>query len=151
MGDNLLVDECWLADQGKRRKQADDSHELYFGEHPRKSDREYFEHVFHEVGKIPACQDLLAEGKTPLWAVAPSGDAAMKLLAFWREIDTDTGKLKRVLNHELHESHEFKPMGSAPKSHQLRRAERSPERELQFRKVVCGSSRFWVRHNATHR
>ncbi len=38
-------------------------------------------HVFKEVGKIPAAKDLFAEGKTPLWAVAPSGDAAMNLLS----------------------------------------------------------------------
>ena len=100
MEDNHLIDECWLAGEVDRRKQAEDSHELYFREYPRESDREYFEHVFHEVGKIPACQDLFAEGKTPLWAVGPSGDAAMKLLAFWREIDTDTGQLKRTFDVE---------------------------------------------------
>ena len=100
MEDNHLIDECWLAGEGDRRKQAEDSHELYFREHPRESDREYFEHVFHEVGKIPACHDLFAEGKTPLWAVGPSGDAAMKLLAFWREIDTDSGQLKRTFDVE---------------------------------------------------
>ena len=100
MEDNHLIDECWLAGEGDRRKQAEDSHELYFREHPRESDREYFEHVFHEVGKIPACHDLFAEGKTPLWAVGPSGDAAMKLLGFWREIDTDRGHLKRTFDVE---------------------------------------------------
>jgi hypothetical protein len=100
MEDNHLIDECWLAGEGNRRKQAEDSHELYFREHPRESDREYFEHVFHEVGKIPACHDLFAEGKTPLWAVGPSGDAAMKLRAFWREIDTDSGQLKRTFDVE---------------------------------------------------
>lgn len=100
MEDNHLIDECWLAGQGERRKQAEDTHELYFRENPRQSDREYFEHVFHEVGKIPASRDLFAEGKTPLWAVGPSGDAAMKLLAFWREIDTDSGQLKRTFEVE---------------------------------------------------
>jgi hypothetical protein len=100
MEDNHLIDECWLAGESERRKQAEDTHELYFREHPRESDREYFEHVFHEVGKIPACHDLFAEGKTPLWAVGPSGDAAMKLLAFWREIDTDSGQLKRTFDVE---------------------------------------------------
>jgi hypothetical protein len=100
MEDNHLIDECWLAGEGNRRKQAEDSHELYFREHPRESDREYFEHVFHEVGKIPACHDLFAEGKTPLWAIGPSGDAAMKLLAFWREMDTDSGQLKRTFDVE---------------------------------------------------
>ena len=91
MEDNHLIDECWLAGEGERRKLAEGSHELFFRKHPHDTDREYFQHVFHEVGKIPAATDLFAEGKTPLWAVAPSGDAAMKLLGFWREIDAETG------------------------------------------------------------
>ena len=53
-------------------KLAEDTHELFFREHPHDTDREYFQHVFHEVGKIPAARDLFAEGKTPLWAVGPS-------------------------------------------------------------------------------
>lgn len=100
MEDNHLIDECWLAGEGERRKLAEDTHELYFREHPHESDREYFEHVFHEVGKIPACRDLFAEGKTPLWAVGPSGDMAMRLLAFWREIDAESGDLARTFEVE---------------------------------------------------
>jgi hypothetical protein len=100
MEDNHLIDECWLAGDGERRKLAEDTHELYFREHPHDSDREYFEHVFHAVGKIPAARDLFAEGKTPLWAVGPSGDMAMKLLAFWREVVPETGKLKRSFEVE---------------------------------------------------
>jgi hypothetical protein len=80
--DNRLIDECWLAGEGERRRLAEDTHELFFRQHPHDTDREYFQHVFHEVGKIPAARDLFAKGKTPLWAVGPSGDAAMKLLAF---------------------------------------------------------------------
>ena len=100
MEDNHLIDECWLAGEGERRKLAEDTHELFFRKHPHDTDREYFQHVFHEVGKIPAAKDLFAEGKTPLWAVAPTGDAAMKLLAFWREIDAETGHLKRSFEVE---------------------------------------------------
>lgn len=100
MEDNHLIDECWLAGESERRKLAEDTHELYFRDHPHESDREYFEHVFHEVGKIPACRDLLAEGKTPLWAVGPSGDAAMKLLAFWRDVVPETGELRRSFKVE---------------------------------------------------
>ncbi len=51
--------------------------------------------MFTEVGKIPAAKDLFAEGKTPLWAVGPSGDCARELLQFWQEVDPDTGNLKR--------------------------------------------------------
>lgn len=98
MEDNQLIDDCWLAGEGDRRKQSEDAHELYFRKYPHNSDREYFEHVFHEVGTIPACKDLFAEGKTPLWAVGPSGDAAMKLLAFWRDVDTESGHLRRTFD-----------------------------------------------------
>jgi hypothetical protein len=100
MEDNKLIDECWLAGVKERRKLAEDSHELFFRKHAHDTDREYFHHVFHEVGKIPAAKELFAEGKTPLWAVAPSGDAAMKLLAFWREMDAETGHLKRSFEVE---------------------------------------------------
>lgn len=100
MEDNRLIDECWLSGEKERRKLAEDTHELFFRKHPHDTDREYFQHVFREVGKIPAAKELFAEGKTPLWAVAPSGDAAMKLLAFWREIDAETGHLKRSFEVE---------------------------------------------------
>ena len=45
-------------------------------------------------------RDLFAEGKTPLWAVGPSGDGAARLLAFWREIDPETGGLRRSFRVE---------------------------------------------------
>src|SRR4029077_16753153 len=95
MEDSHLLGECWMAGEKERRKLSEDSHELFFRKHPHDTDREYFQHVFKEVGKIPAAKDLFAEGKTPLWAVAPSGDAAMKLLGFWRDMEPQTGQLKR--------------------------------------------------------
>ncbi len=98
--DNHLIDECWLAGEGQRRKLAEDTHELFFRAHPHDTDREYFQHVFREVGKIPAARDLFAEGKTPLWAVGISGDAAMSLLKFWREIDAEAGHLLRSFEVE---------------------------------------------------
>jgi hypothetical protein len=100
MEDNHLIDECWLAGEGERRRLAEDTHEIFFRKHPHDTDREYFHHVFREVGKIAAAKDLFAEGKTPLWAVSPSGDAAMKLLAFWRDIDAEEGHLKRSFEVE---------------------------------------------------
>jgi hypothetical protein len=100
MEDNGLIDECWLAGEGPRRRLAEDTHELFFRQHPHDTDREYFQHVFKEVGQIPVAKDLFAEGKTPLWAVASSGDAAMNLLKFWREIDAETGRLLRSFKDE---------------------------------------------------
>src|SRR5262249_38340724 len=32
--DNRLINECWLAGEGERRKLAEDTHELFFREHP---------------------------------------------------------------------------------------------------------------------
>ena len=93
--DNGLIDECYLAGEGDRRTKAENEHELYFRQHPHHSDREYFEHLFREVGKIPACVDLFAEGKTPLWAVGPSGDGAMHLREFFLELEAETGELRR--------------------------------------------------------
>src|SRR5262249_40893088 len=40
--DNRLIDECWLAGEGERRKLAEDTHELFFRQHPHDTDREYF-------------------------------------------------------------------------------------------------------------
>src|SRR5262249_29983119 len=101
MEDNHLIDECWLAGEGGgRRKLAEGAHELFFRKHPHDEDREYFQHVFREVSKIPAAKELFAEGKTPLWAVGPSGDATRKLLAFWREIDPEAGHLLRSFEVE---------------------------------------------------
>ena len=76
MEDNDLIAETYLAGTGDRRRQAEDAHEGYFRAHPRDSDRDYLLDVFRRVGSIPAARDLFAEGKTPLWAVGPSGDGA---------------------------------------------------------------------------
>ena len=67
--DNELIEQTWLSGDKDRIKQAKITHEEYFKINPFVSDREYFLHVFTEVGKIPAAKDLFAEGKTPLWAV----------------------------------------------------------------------------------
>ena len=93
--DNALIDESWLAGTGDRMRQAMDAHEAYFRAHPHDSDRDYFLHVFRQMRELPAVRELYAEGHTPLWALGPSGDGAMRLLAFWREIVPETGALKR--------------------------------------------------------
>lgn len=95
MEDNDLIEECWLAGVGDRRKLAEGAYELFFRQHPHDTDREYLKHVFTEIRKIPAATELFAEGKTPLWAIDPSGDAARRLLEFFREIDAENGGLKR--------------------------------------------------------
>ena len=55
----------------------------------------YLKDVFTQIGKLPSAKELFEAGKTPLWAVDPSGDAARRLLAYFREIDPERGGLKR--------------------------------------------------------
>lgn len=93
--DNRLIDECWIAGDGDRGTLADGSYEIYFRNHPNETDREYLKFVFREVGKIPAASELFDEERVRLWAVNPSGDAARKLLHFFKEIDAEAGGLKR--------------------------------------------------------
>ncbi len=101
--DNHLVDEPFIAGPRKgadgvdQFERASRRRERYFGKHPSHSDLEYLQHVFEQVRGIPACRDLFAHDRNPLWKVSPSGDGAVALLAFWREIDPDTGELKRDL------------------------------------------------------
>jgi hypothetical protein len=96
MEDNDLIAEAHLSGLStERRRRAEDAHERFFRDHPRASDRDYLLAVFRAVGAIPAAADLFAEGKTPLFALGPTGDGAARLLAFWREIDAETGELKR--------------------------------------------------------
>ncbi len=70
--DNGLVDEYWLPGAGERRCLVEDNHELFCRPRPHDADHEHLQHVFPQVGQIPAARDVLAKGKMPLWAVAPA-------------------------------------------------------------------------------
>ena len=63
MEDNDLIDECWLAGEGDRRKLAEGAHELYFRQHPHETDREYLEHVFKEIRQNPGCCRTVRRGQ----------------------------------------------------------------------------------------
>ena len=97
MEDNGLIATTYLAGQtADRRRQANDAHSAYLNSRPSDdTDRGYLLDVFRKVGSIPACRDLFAEGKTPLWALGPTGDGARLLLDFWRQVDPETGLLLR--------------------------------------------------------
>lgn len=105
--DNGFVGECWLGgpddntrDEAKARHGAffrpaitDDmtaaAKEAERERAARLTDRDYLLGVFRRTAAIPAASDLFAEGKTPLWVVGPSADAATKLVNFWHERDKD--------------------------------------------------------------
>lgn len=99
--DNALVDGPWLAgpvkavDGQNRLALALQNREHYFSQQPKDSDRNYLEHVFRTIGRIPACKDLFAEDRNPLWKLPVSGDGAGELLKFWQERTADTGELAR--------------------------------------------------------
>jgi Eco57I restriction-modification methylase len=63
--------------------------------HPDDAERNYLLGVFRRMQSVHGVADLFAPGKTALWAVEPSNTAAMKLLDFWHEIDSESGDLKR--------------------------------------------------------
>lgn len=93
--DNEWIDASYIAGHGDRGKRADDAHEAYFREHPHDSDPDYFQSVFRKMQEIPAARELFLEGKTPLWALKPSGDGGMMLRKLFQEVDPETGELLR--------------------------------------------------------
>jgi len=91
--DNELLPTPHLSGPGPRRQLALDQRQLYFQRHPTETDREYLQDVFREVATLPAAGDLLGEKHNPLWALAPSGDGATRILTFFQRIVPETGEI----------------------------------------------------------
>jgi len=89
--DNRLIDTAWLAGPNERLQLARDQHTLYFQANPTHSDREYLEHVFEAVAKLPSMRDLLDGAHNPLSKLGPTGDGAHELLEFWQKVNPSTG------------------------------------------------------------
>ena len=87
--DNRLLDQPWIAGAGDRRTEAEHVRDAYFREHPALSDRDYLQHVFTEVGRLPGMADLFDPRHNLLWRAGISGDAAAEFIAFWRKMDHD--------------------------------------------------------------
>jgi len=92
--DNELIEVPFLAGGNPTRHQrAQDESSLFFRQHPTASERDFFEHVFGEVGRLPGMKDFFDRRHNPLWRVGPTADAAKSLLEFWRKSDPDTGRI----------------------------------------------------------
>ena len=92
--DNELIEVPFLAGGNPARHlRALDETSLFFRQHPTSSERDYFEHVFTEVGRLPGMKDFFDRRHNPLWRVGPTADAAKSLLEFWRKSDPDTGRI----------------------------------------------------------
>lgn len=91
--DNALVETLHLAGPDAAGiGRARDQQIVFFREHPGLSEREYLEHAFAEIGKLPGITDLFDRRHNPLWTVGPTGDAARAFIEFWRRTDAESGR-----------------------------------------------------------
>jgi hypothetical protein len=81
--DNALVRPVWITGPGGRRQEALDAQLAYFREHPEDTDREWLLDAIGYLRGLSATRALV-DDHAALHLVAPSGDAAGKLLEFWR-------------------------------------------------------------------
>ncbi|MFG2059109.1 BREX-2 system adenine-specific DNA-methyltransferase PglX [Micromonospora sp. NPDC048930] len=100
--DNKLVKPVWISGPKERRQEALNAQAEFLRTeartNPDVTDREWLLHAITYLAGMPATRELVDE-TSALWLVTPSGDAAARLLAFWRERD-ENGELLRDLSDE---------------------------------------------------
>nr|WP_281361207.1 BREX-2 system adenine-specific DNA-methyltransferase PglX [Actinopolyspora biskrensis] len=97
--DNQLVSTVWIAGPSRQRRQeAFDARRAYFQANPEHNDRDWLSRIVEHFGRFGATAGLV-DDYSPLHQVAPSGDAARKLLEFWWETDAE-GELLRSFGPE---------------------------------------------------
>jgi hypothetical protein len=86
--DNGLVAPVWISGPKERRQEALDAQLAFFREkeHEEHTDREWLQAAIYYLASLPATRRLVDE-HSPLWLLSPSGNAAGKLLEFWRRRD----------------------------------------------------------------
>jgi hypothetical protein len=100
--DNGLVKPVWISGPRHRRAEALDAQAKFLREeaavNPDVTDREWLAQAISYLAELPSTGALVDE-TSPLWLVTPSGDAATRLLDFWRERD-EAGELVRDLHDD---------------------------------------------------
>ncbi|WP_328423926.1 BREX-2 system adenine-specific DNA-methyltransferase PglX [Micromonospora sp. NBC_00389] len=100
--DNALVKPVWISGPKSRRAEALNAQAEFLRQeardNPDVTDREWLCQAVDYLAGLPASQPLV-DDTSALWLVTPSGDAASRLLAFWRERD-EAGELLRDLQDE---------------------------------------------------
>src|SRR5437763_7343871 len=100
--DNQLVKPVWISGPRQRRAEALDAQAKFLREeaaiNPDVTDREWLQQAISYLAGLPSTRALVDE-TSPLWLVTPSGDAATRLLDFWRERD-EAGELVRDLHDD---------------------------------------------------
>jgi hypothetical protein len=86
--DNRLLKPVWIAGPADRRQEALDAELAYFRANPEHTDREWLLQAVSHLRAATATRELV-ESHSPLWTVSPSGQAAKRLIAFWRERTAD--------------------------------------------------------------
>jgi hypothetical protein len=86
--DNGLLRPVWITGPGVRRQEALDAQLAFFRQHPEDTDREWLQDAIAYLGRLPATRALV-DSHSALQLVSPSGEAAGKLLEFWRRRDED--------------------------------------------------------------
>lgn len=84
--DNALVKPVWIS--GPRSREAIEAQQQFLRETARTNadvtDREWLLQAVEHLKSLPATAGLV-DDTSPMWLVKPSGDAATRLLNFWRE------------------------------------------------------------------
>lgn len=86
--DNGLLKPVWITGPGSRRQEALDAQLAFFRQHPDDTDREWLQDAIGYLSRLPATRGLV-ESHSALHLISPSGDAAGKLLEFWRRRGDD--------------------------------------------------------------
>ncbi|MFF0691316.1 BREX-2 system adenine-specific DNA-methyltransferase PglX [Streptomyces tendae] len=88
--DNGLVPDARISGPGERIAEAQDNHDAFFREHPELNDRDWLKESFRALGREhEVAEGLFDPAHNPLWELDPSYDVAARLLAFWRERDSE--------------------------------------------------------------
>jgi Eco57I restriction-modification methylase len=86
--DNGLLRPVWITGPGSRRQEALDAQLAFFRQHPEDTDREWLQDAVGYLSRLPATRALV-ESHSALHLISPSGDAAGRLLEFWRRRSED--------------------------------------------------------------
>jgi hypothetical protein len=93
--DNRLVDRPFLSGPGERLEVAKERQEAHFRARPHDSDTQYLLAIFGEAARLPGMAGLFDPAHNPLFRLPFSGDGAMALIRFFREVLPETGALAR--------------------------------------------------------
>ncbi|MCA2249966.1 BREX-2 system adenine-specific DNA-methyltransferase PglX [Mycobacterium intracellulare] len=100
--DNGLVKPVWIS--GPRSREAIEAQQQFLREtartNPDVTDREWLLQATTYLQSLPATAGLVDE-TSPMWLVTPSGDAATRLVSFWRERDESGGLIRELTDTNL--------------------------------------------------